>query len=305
MTSGAQIGAGDEDAGESLHPSKGEIERKVRSVYGARLDPCERIHAFAQDALHSWSGPSIDLESVGPIILAEAARATKTYGGALRLLAGGFGPQAAMLNRSLFEGMAIAHWAHAKPAAAIELFKKHGRHSQLLWSDALLKAEPDEPAAAAAASPEEREELRRLFGPYGTRLWTGHRSLRDLLPEIEDQWPDEPSRKELWSYFHIAHRENNQTLHSTALGLSAGVVRTPEHLALDIGASDLQMDRALSGSLWPYHQMITLLWDHFALPERDILDERLAAAWSVLNAHAETAGDEPRRRDSADDDPAG
>jgi hypothetical protein len=71
----------------------------------------------------------MDPQSVDPIIIAEGARATKIYAGALRLVAGGFGPQASMLNRSLFEGMAIAHWAHAHPDRAIELCKKaHEEH---------------------------------------------------------------------------------------------------------------------------------------------------------------------------------
>jgi hypothetical protein len=253
-------------------------------VYGPRLNDCARVHAFVMDSLHEWKGPSIDIKSVGPIIVAEGARATKTYGAVLRLLAGGFGPQAAMLSRSMFEGMAIAHWAHAKPELAIERFKKHGRHSQLLWSDALLKAEPNEPPAASPETPEELNELRRLFGTYGTKLWTGHQSLYQLLPEIEGQWPDGASRAELWWFFRVAHRDNNQTLHSTALGLSAGVARSPDHLALDVGASDLQVGRALSGSLWVYHQTVTLLWDHFALPGREALGDVLRRAWSTLNA---------------------
>ena len=274
-------------------PSQAEIERRVRSVYGPRLDDCARVHAFVMDALHDWNGPSIQLESVGPIIVAEGARATKTYGAVLRLLAGGFGPQAAMLSRSIFEGMAIAHWAHANPELAIERFKKHGRHSQLLWSDALLKAEPDEPPAASPATPEELSELRQLFGTYGTKLWTGHPSLHKLLPEIEDQWPDGASRAELWWFFRVAHRDNNQTLHSTALGLSAGVAQSPDHLALDIGSSDLQVDRALIGSLWVYHQTVTLVWDHFALPGREALDDVLRRAWSTLKAAAEKTRSDP------------
>lgn len=47
-------------------------------------------------------------------------------------------------RRSLFEGMAIAHWAHANPERAVELFKKHGRHNELLWGDAFEKADPDD-----------------------------------------------------------------------------------------------------------------------------------------------------------------
>jgi hypothetical protein len=68
----------------------------------------------------------------------------------------------------------------------------------------------------------------RLYGP---------------LPEIEDQWPQGPPREQLWWFFRVAHRDNNQVLHSTALGLSGGVSRTTDSLGLDAGPSDRDLDR--------------------------------------------------------------
>lgn len=261
-----------------------DIEAQVRVAYGGKLEACARLHAFGEDAFYAWAGRPIDVESVDPIILAEGARATKTYGGAIRLAAGGFGPQASMLNRSIFEGMAIAHWAHANSAPAVELFKKHGRHSELLWGEALAKADPGSTNAIDPATEEELKELRALFGKYGTKLWTGHGSLYALLPEIEDQWPDGPPRKQLWWFFRVAHRDNNQVLHSTALGLSAGATRLPEAVALDIGPSADYLDRGLLGGLWCYEQTLTLLWDRFAIPGRDALDKIATAARAAFEA---------------------
>lgn len=262
--------------------SHAETEGQVRDVFGPKLEACERLHAFGEDALYTWRGRAIDGESVDPIVLAEGARATKTYAGALRLVSGGFGPQASMLNRSLFEGMAIAHWAHAHPEKAIDLFKKHARHSELLWGDALEKADPAGPRTLDAGTKEERKQLGGLFGTYGTKLWTAHRSLYELLPEIEDQWRAGPPREQLWWFFRIAHRDNNQILHSTATGLSGGVTRTRESLALDAGPSDRYLERALLGAPWCYEQMLTLLWDHFAIPDRDALDETARTADAVF-----------------------
>lgn len=278
-----------ENAGDPSSLSEGGIEHRVRSTYGPRLDACRRVLGFAQDALHDWNGRTIHMGSVDPIVLAESGRATKTYAGIMRLLTGGFGPQAAMLNRSQFEGMAIAHWAHATPERAIELFKKHSRHSELLSSQTAAKSDGAERQVAAPDTADELKELGRLFGPRGTRLWTGHRNLHELVGVIENQWSEGPLRDELWWYFDTAHSDNNKTLHSTARSLRAGVVQTPDYLKLDIGASDLQLDRALIGSLWVYHQTVTLLWDHFALPDRGILDETLKSAWCSLQTYAEEA----------------
>lgn len=265
------------------HPGGGpltqaEIEAQLRGAYGPKLEVCERLHAFGQDAFYAWEGRRIDPESVDPIILAEGARATKTYGSALRLLAGGYGPQASMLNRSLFEGMAIAHWARTNPDRAVELFKKHGRHSELLWGDAFEKADPADARVIDAGTEEERTEFGEVFGKYGTKLWTRHGSLYDLLLEIEEQWSEGSPREQLWWFFRVVHRDNNQVLHSTALGLSARVARMADALQLDVGPSDSYLDRGLLGGLWPYAQTLTLLWDHFAIPHRETLDQIIKGA---------------------------
>ena len=259
------------DGGRRL--SDAEIQAQLCSSYGAKLAACQCLHTFGENALYAWAGRPIDPESVDPLIVAEGARATKTYGGTLRLAAGGFGPQASMLNRSIFEGMAIVHWAHANPDLAVELFEKHGRHSELLWGEALAKAEQANAPAIDPATEEERTELARLFGKYGTKLWTGHGSLYALLPEIEDQWPEGAPREQLWWFYRVAHRDNNQVLHSTAMGLTAGVSRLEDALSLDVGPSDHYLDRGLLGGFWCYEQTLTLLWDHFAIPNRAALDD--------------------------------
>jgi hypothetical protein len=255
-----------------------EIEVQIRSIYGARLEACERVHRFGQDALYFWAGRPLDPASVDAIIVAEASRATKTYGAAVTLAAGGYGAQAIMLNRSLFEGTAVAHWAHANPARAVELFKQHGRQAELLWGDEFEKAAPEEPRSIDTGTDEERDELAGLFGRGGGRLWTGHRSLYDLLPEIEQQWPEGEVRETLWWYFRIVNRHSNEVLHSTPLGLSGGVTRGSESLDLDAGPSNVYLDQALLGGLWPYMQTLTLLWDHFEIPERQALDRVYADA---------------------------
>jgi hypothetical protein len=142
-----------------------------------------------------------------------------------------------------------------------------------LWGEALAKADPGSAPAIDPATEEERKELSDLFGKYGTKLWTGHGSLYALLPEIEDQWPDGPPREQLWWFFRVAHRDNNQVLHSTALGLSTGMTRMPEAVALDVGPSEDYLDRGLLGGVWCYEQTLTLLWDRFEIPGRDTLDE--------------------------------
>ncbi len=258
--------------------SSEEIARQLHDIYGSKLEEGERLHSFVSDVLFAWPGRAIDPAAADPIILAEGARATKTYGGVLCLGKAGFGPQASMLDRSLFEGMAVAHWAHANPGRAVHLFKKHGRYSELLWGDAFEKAEPYDPRIIDSGTEIERQQLGNLFGKYGTKLWTGHDSLYSLVSAIEDQWPVGSPRRMLWWFFRIAHRDNDQVLHSTALGLSAGVTRGTQEFRFDAGPSSHYLDRGLLGALWSFGQLATLLWDHFDLPDRAGLDAVLADA---------------------------
>lgn len=272
---GARAGAPAAARGES------DIEREIRAAYARRLEACERVRRFGEDALTSWAGRTIDPASVDSIILAEAARATKTYGGALDLVAGGFGPQAMMLNRPLFEGMAVAHWARANPARAVDLFLKHGRHAELLWRDALERADPEAARGIEPGSKAERNQLSRLFGKQGTNLWTGHRSLFHLLPDIEDQWPAGEMRAMLWLFFRIVNRDSSEVLHRTPLGPS-DATRTTEHLGLDAGPSAEYLDRVFPAALWSYMQTLTLLWDHFEIPNLEELDAIFTAADEVF-----------------------
>ena len=96
---------------------------------------------FAADMTEAdpWRGRHIDGSQLADkVIAAESARSLKTYRASLDGAPGGFGPQAAMLNRALFEGMATACWACANPDLAAERFNQHERHNRALWSKRLI-----------------------------------------------------------------------------------------------------------------------------------------------------------------------
>jgi hypothetical protein len=260
-----------------------EIEARLRERYGDKLDACQQLHAFVDEALLVWQGRPFEPNSGDSLILAESARAAKTYAAVLHLVAGGFGPQGSMLVRSLFEGMAVAHWTHANSERAVDLFVMHSRQGELLWGDVLEQVDDERERSIDAGTTEERDELAKLFGRYGAKLWTGHGNLHGLLVDIEDQWGDDDGRRHLWTYFRVVQRDNNQILHSTALGLSATVIgRSANEIELDGGRSSHYLDRALVGGTWSFGQTASLLWDHFELPDRTKLDELFDSAWSTF-----------------------
>ena len=96
-----------------------EIQRR----YPDQLAACEALRALAE--AHRPSGrPTPD--DAGPVILDTFNRSTKTYAASVLLASEGFGEQAGMLNRALFEDMIVAHWIKNHPAS-VEKMRRHSR----------------------------------------------------------------------------------------------------------------------------------------------------------------------------------
>ncbi|MGH2962950.1 MAG: hypothetical protein ACRDL3_12270 [Solirubrobacterales bacterium] len=199
------------------------------------LRACDELQAATVARIKPWSGraqsPDEPDFSANQLISLEFARATKTFAAVLLLCRDGYGQQAAMLNRSVFEGMAVAHWVHEHAAGAEQGAKeslRFGSHlaavliDELGWADEVDAEE----LAAARLEGETLETLEKKFGPFGDRMWTGHRNLPALLKEIEGQWDD--GGGQLWLFFKVVNRDNNQQLHSTMVGLTSAFSRHVE-----------------------------------------------------------------------------
>ena len=249
-------------------------DEQVRALivehHGKQLAACKALASFAAGALQAWSGRPIK-RGADRIIVAEAARATKTFDGVIGLCETGFGEQAVMLNRSLFEGMAVAHWVSDNRRAAVGLFTRHARFHALLWHEtftALGWLEDADIEPLGALGPKQRREFVDLFGRYGERPWV-QRNLPGLLRAIEHLW-DEEGRAHLWTHHDVAHRHSNQILHSTATAFAAATVgQTHAALHMAIGPSNRLVVQALLSAYWTYGQLFSLLVDVFKLSSRE------------------------------------
>lgn len=244
------------------------VQKMIRERFGEQVAACSSLLELAFAELSAWSGRPIK-RGADRIILAEAARATKTFDAVIRLCRAGFGEQAVMLGRSLFEGMAIAHWVKANRREAVRLFTRHERFSALLWYETLeILGWVDETDRARHRRlriyPKARKELVGLFGQYGTKAWL-RRSVPQVLRDIQDQW-DTKGRHDLWAFHDIAYRLSNQILHSTAASTAATTTqRTRTQLHMTAGASIQFVSQALYSAYWTYGQLFTLLGDVFKL----------------------------------------
>ncbi|MGH3481428.1 MAG: YecA family protein [Nocardioidaceae bacterium] len=97
------------------------------------------------------------------------------------------------------------------------------------------------------------------------------------MADIEDQWSTDEDREVLWNFLRVAHRDNNQLLHSTVSGL-AGAVSSVEFdgLSLSVGPSIARIEKGLFAAYWSHMNMVGWAIDRFEMPSKDEFSELVA-----------------------------
>ena len=250
-------------------PIDAEVQAVVARDHGGELEACRKLLEFGVSQMQGWTGRPIK-RGADRLILAEAARATKTFEAVIRLSEAGFGEQGVMLDRSLLEGMAVVHWVSDNRREAVRLFTRHAKYSAVLWDetfDRLGWLEGGDSRAAPSITRKQREEFKRLFGTYGEKPWV-QRSLRSSCEPSSILGG--PARRDLWIYHDVANRYSNQVLHSTATSAGGATIAVTGHeLHMSIGASDQFISQALLPAYWTYGQTLSLLIDVFRFPSKE------------------------------------
>jgi hypothetical protein len=235
----------------------------------------------------------------GDQLRATFARATETFAAATVLTREGYGFQAIMLARPLFEDLVIACWLKwaADPDWVIARLNDQHHHSRLIWNDITDRYPslgpwelPDEATLHA-----ERDRYQALFGPYGERSWwavrsieeisdpkTGkrryrargkNRNLKTLIDEVETEVAPESSElivvssgpprtliERLRYLFDVVYRTNNELLHHTARGFV--LAYNQEDKAWREGPSDDLVPLARNSLLMTYDKLIFVMCQH-------------------------------------------
>lgn len=262
-------------------------EHSEPEILWPQIDPLDAERVFepefraCRDLLAlAWARKPLGADNEGfkALLLAIFARSTLTYRATMQLCRGGYGEQADMLNRSLFEDMAAAHWVSLHRDEAVARIEQHHQHSRVLWNRVIERRPGLGDPVELGLSDETVEELDTLFGKHGQRPWLGI-GMWDLVSEIEQLWPDDETREELWRFYELAHRANNQKLHLSSFSLNR-VVRARK----DDGASIFQYQAspsidpggpvgpALFGAFWIYRQLTGLIWDVYGIPQDELTE---------------------------------
>lgn len=212
-----------------MHPEIEAATQAIAKLHGAELAACAGLRDFLLEVVRPWGGRSLDPERTEDALLAALlSRSSNTFWAAIELCQIGFGEQALMLNRSLFEDMVDAHWVTVDPATAKARYAEHLEHGQMIMYEALAKhPRLFDPAEIPGLDPDRRKKLDRLFGEFGQKSWTGI-AIHERVQLIERLWTDETARDHLHFFRRVVHRMNNQRLHASAEALNRTLRRSSE-----------------------------------------------------------------------------
>jgi hypothetical protein len=212
----------------------------------------EELHAAAEWAMSPGSFDNL--------VIGTFARGTKTYRAALLLCDRGYGEQAAMLNRSLFEHMVVAWWMTLQPDddALLAKMQRHHDHARVMYERASEQHPELELEPGKDADPLTDDYVAALdaeFGVHGGQ-WHGKR-LDQLVREVEAAW-EEPYGGVLWKFFRFVNHWNNYILHHSAVGVSEGVRWTdPEEApVLRLGPTRDWSAASLWAAFWCYALLV-------------------------------------------------
>lgn len=273
---------------------------RINEVFRAKIGGCERLLDYSHGLLGDWPGRSVENVCDG-LILALFARSLDTATAAVRLAGAGYGAQASMLNRSLFEDMIDSHWVATEEEAAEDCYSDHLQHGRMLLADAVAKypeyyAEIELPEF----DPEDRKALDGDYGSFGHKSWTKV-NLHERVSLVEGHWTEGAGRQTLHFFHDIAHRENNQTLHVSSATLGKNLEFYDAELGLTVGPREDMVDRALFGSFWILDATVGLVLDRFGIE----LDEETRAAVFSARDFIELSEDQMREIGRNDPCPCG
>ena len=204
------------------------------------------------------------------IVGGTAARAQETFYAMCQLARGRQTVQAAMLCRSLFEDMVVAHWLvlhEDEPKFLVERYLDHLDAMRLNEAATAARHGVEAPDVSDLAGRE--GDLRREFGEYAQRDWWGVRrdgsriTMPEVVTELEQAERFHPrmggEKPILREMYEKAQKWNTQLLHHTAAGMPLALNRENQ-----LGPQALPAPTeitVLAQAYWVHAQLVLLVLD--------------------------------------------
>jgi hypothetical protein len=254
--------------------------------YGAYIAACVELQEFFRRHRGDLAAPKNEARH---IVLWTLPRSYRTFRVVVSLCKAGYGQQAAMLNRTLFEDMLAAHWAMTHQDVATKRIMEHDRYTATLRREQYEKhGIPHREGGLPTYTDEQRKRLDVRYR-NGSRPWTG-KTLPQMLRAVAPMW-SEGDRRLLMQMHDIAHAANNTLLHHSATSLSQGAdVKEDDGVVFNVGPSTHFVAAALGLAFWTFANTISLALDDERLTELSALADKHKDVYSsarVLQPHEE------------------
>jgi hypothetical protein len=219
--------------------------------FEASFEACEALQDFAK--AHR---PGPVQHEARLIVAGTIARSDVTFKCIVKLCRMGYGEQASMLNRTLFEDMISAHWATLFPKRAARLLMRHDDWVRVR----LARLRDKHNIAYDLTSPlptwtsGRKKRLRKLFRRGS---WTG-RSLPQMVKQVKKLWPA-PGAERLERMHDLWHQGHNILMHYSARSLQLRVQQNPDgSYVFDTRPSETFVATALGFAFWTYANTVSL-----------------------------------------------
>lgn len=242
-----------------MHPLRGvspsalmamEVQPEIVGKFAESFEACDALDAFSREHRPVGHGGS-------PVLIWTLARSARTFVIVVHLCRLGYGQQASMLNRTLFEDMVYAHWAARYPSRSHRLMRWHEEYVKLRRIAAYKR---NNLADAHSMTPPDWDGKRRhrMGGLFRSGGWTG-RSIPKMLKAVETMWGTEEERRRLHRMHDIIHQSNNTLMHHSSRSLSLGVqVEKDGAITFNLKPSTDLVGLALGFAFWTYANTVSL-----------------------------------------------
>jgi Family of unknown function (DUF5677) len=254
-----------------------------RKLHEREFESRHRLFGLVGDAAKQISGHR-DSSTPDKIVVGIFMRSTNVWRAAGYLCGVGFGVEAGMLNRVLFEALADLAWTSMHPDEATELFPKNDEFAQLLIAEKASGFPQFDVEPLTQSQKERLAELKELFGDFGEKHWT-RLSVHGRLQSSKDAFIREGEFAQVERWHAIAHFQHNQLLHGSPLALAHRVRELDaDTTAFVFGPSDDWLSQALVAGAWTISMITLLALRHFAIPAAEDFWQAADAELTVLRA---------------------
>jgi hypothetical protein len=224
---------------------------EITKKYEASFKACDELLEFARQ--HRPPRPE---HEAALIVAGTVARSDVTFKCLVKLCRLGYGEQASMLNRTLFEDMISAHWATRYPKRATRLLIRHDEWARVRRAKAYDKHELryDQTTPLPTWWGKRRKRLQRLFG---SGSWNG-RSLPKMVEMVSPLWQG-ADRERLQRMHDVFHQGHNVLIHYSAKTLGLRVHEDADgSYTFHTGPSERFVALGLGFAFWTYANTISL-----------------------------------------------